>query len=119
VISNRILAHCGLSRPYRFERLLAILVAAILGIVAALTAVGFAITGELSRHTPRELYFLYLARLIVLGAGLAPWPRLSTAVLALVIVDFSLGVGSHALREFDLADSSILPANYNLGGGFT
>ena len=119
MIGNRIVAHCGLSRPYRLERVLAVLAAVASGIVLAGTAIGFALTGELDRHTPRELYFLYLAGLIVLGAGLAPWPRLSAPVLALAIIDFSLGVGSHALREFDLADSSILPTNHNLGGGFT
>jgi lysophospholipase L1-like esterase len=118
VVWNRVLAHCGLPRPYRFERFLAVLAAAILGAALAGTVIGFAWTGALHRHTPRELYFLYLAGLIVLGFAAAPWPRISVPVLALAMVDFCLGIGSHVMRELDFADSSILPANFNMGGGF-
>ena len=119
MVWNRVLAHCGLSRPHRPERVLAVLTATSLGIVLAATVIGFVATGELYRHTPREVYFLYLAGLLVLGAGLAPWPRFSAPVLALAIIDFCLGIGSHTLRELDFANSSILPANFNQGGGFT
>jgi hypothetical protein len=113
------MAHCGLSVPHRPERILAVLTASSFGIVVAATATGFVLTGELNHHTPRELYFVYLAGLIVLGIALAPWPQLSAPLLALAMVDFCLGIGSHVLREVDLADSSILPTNFNVASGFT
>jgi lysophospholipase L1-like esterase len=113
------MAHCGLSVPHRPERILAVLTASSFGIVVAATATGFVLTGELNHHTPRELYFVYLAGLIVLGSALAPSPRLSVPLLALAMVDFCLGIGSHVLREVDLADSSILPTNFNVASGFT
>jgi hypothetical protein len=119
VVWNRVMAHCGLSVPHRPERILAVLTASSFGIVVAATATGFVLTGELNHHTPRELYFVYLAGLIVLGIALAPWPRLSVPLLALAMVDFCLGIGSHVLREVDLADSSILPTNFNVASGFT
>ena len=55
----------------------------------------------------------------MLGFALARWPRLTVPLLALAMVDFCLGIGSHVLRELDLADSSILPTNYNPASGFT
>jgi lysophospholipase L1-like esterase len=119
VVWNRVMVHCGLSWPHRPERVLAVLTAVAFGTVVAATATGFVLAGELDRHTPRELYFLYLAGLIVLGFALARWPRLAVPVLALAMVDFCLGIGSHVLRKLDLADSSILPANYNPASGFT
>ena len=115
MVWNWVVAYCGLSRPYRFRRVIAALAAATLGAAVAATVIGFAVTGELNRHTPRELYFLYLAGLTVLGFAMAPWPRLSVPVLALLMVDFCLGIGSHVLRKFDLADSSVLPPQLQPG----
>ena len=109
MVWNWVVACCGFSRPYRFERVLAVLAAATLGAAVVGAAIGFAVTGELNRHTPRELYFLYLVGLTVLGIAVAPWPRLSVPVFALLMVDFCLGIGSHVLRERHLANSSVLP----------
>ena len=115
---NLALRHVGLAKPYRFERLLAVLVAACLAFAVAATAIGLVVAGELDRHSPRELYFLYLAGLILAGLALAPWPWLSSVVLTLAVVDFSLGLGSLALLSLGLAPSAILPNNYTLDRRF-
>jgi hypothetical protein len=117
-MSSRVMRHLGLTRPYRFERLLCVFWAGIL----ALLVIGFGIvctlTGELIRYTPREAYFVYLVGLCLAGAALAPWPRLATLPLALAAIDLSLGAGSLWLRNAGWAHHSILPYNYNTEARF-
>ena len=112
------LAYVGLLKPYRFERVLAALAATLLGTVLVVTAIGFVLAGELGRHTPRELYFVYLAGLVVVGIAAVPWPKLSALVLVLGTFESAFGIGSFALHRFGLAHSSILPDNFYAGGGF-
>jgi hypothetical protein len=118
---RRALDHFGLVRPYRFERILALLVA--LGLAIAVGAVafllwmrgGFAFGAPrgLSWATPRGWYFVYLAGLLVLGLALARWPRAAAVVLALASLEIGLGFGSALLYEAGLAKSPILfPDNY-------
>lgn len=117
-MSNLILRHAGLVRPYDFERLLCVLAAGLLALVVAACAIGCAIAGELIRHTPREDYFVYLLILVVAGALLARWPRIAMVPLTLATVDLSLGMGSLVLREGGYAFHSILPHNYNFDRRF-
>ncbi len=115
---NWALRYVGLETPRCFPRLLAVLAAAFLAILVATTAIGLMAAGELSRHTPRELYFLYLGGLATLGFVLVPWPRLAACVLSLAFVELSLGLGSLALVSLGLAASAVLPHTYNLDRRF-
>jgi hypothetical protein len=112
-MSHRLLHHAGLTRPYRFERILAIVTAVVLAIAIAAAAAVLAANDELNRHTPREDYFVYLAALALAGALFAPWPRLSMLVLSLATIEFGLGIGSLILKEAGFADSTIVANNYN------
>lgn len=112
------LQHVGLVRPYRFERLLCVLWAGMLTLLVVGFGVVCALTGELTRYTPREEYFVYLIVLCVAGAALAPWPRLAAVPLALGAIDLSLGSGSLWLRNAGWAHHSILPYNYNTDARF-
>jgi hypothetical protein len=112
-MQNWLLRYAGLTAPYRFERLLAVLAAGLVAIVVALTAVALAGSGELIRHTPRETYFLYLGALVLAGVALAPWPRLATLALSLAVVEYGLGIGSLMLKQGGYADSDILADNHN------
>jgi hypothetical protein len=108
-----LLRHVGLLRPYRFERVLAVATALILAIAIFATAVYLAATGALTRHTPRETYFVYLAVLVLAGVLLAPWPRPSSFVLSLALIEYGLGIGSLLLLNMGYANSAILADNYN------
>jgi lysophospholipase L1-like esterase len=110
---SRALDHWGLVRPYRFDRLLPLISAGVLGVLVLGYAVYCGLTGELIRHTPRENYFLYLMGLVLIGAALARWPRLAILPLALATIDLSLGAGSLALKKTGFAFHSIMPRNYN------
>ena len=105
--------HAGLIRPYRFERVLAVATALTLAIFISGTAAYLAAAGELTRYTPRETYFEYLTILVLAGALLAPWPRLSSLALSLALVEFGLGIGSLLLVDMGYANSTILADNYN------
>jgi hypothetical protein len=112
-MQNWFLRYAGLTAPYRFERLLAVLAAGLLAIIVAATAAALSADGDLIRHTPRETYFLYLGGLVLAGAALAPWPRLSTLALSVAVLDFGLGVGSLISKNLGMADSDIIADNYN------
>lgn len=109
---ERIRLHAGLVRPFRFERMLIVIWAMLLMIAVIGTVVGFVVAAELGAGSPRELYFIYIGGLILLGLALAPYPRVATFALALATIDFSLGLGSFALKAMGLAHSSILPDQY-------
>jgi hypothetical protein len=110
---RRLLAHIGLIRPYRFERLIVALAAAfLLATLAAALAVLWS-TGEFTPGSPRERYFLYLAGLVVAGFALAGRPALAAGALSLAIVDLALGLGSHALHKAGRLHSSLLPLQYD------
>jgi hypothetical protein len=117
-MSNWVLRHAGLARPYRFDRLLCVLAAGALLVLIGVCAVICALTGELIRYTPRDSYFVYLMVLTLAGALLAPWPRVSALVLALAAIDLALGAGSLAMQKAGLAFHSIMPDNFNMDPRF-
>ena len=87
-------AYFGLRRPYRFERLMPALLAVLLAIAVACSAVWLWAIGELGRG-PRAIYFLYLAVALLLALALVRWPKLAYALLALVALELFWGVGSY------------------------
>ena len=87
-------AYFGLRRPYRFERVIAVLLAAVLGIAIAASAACLWAIGELAIG-PRGIYFLYLAVTLLLALALVRWPKVSYLMLALVTLDLFWGVGSY------------------------
>lgn len=95
------------------ERLLVLAAAAALALALAITAAVFVATDALGGGSPRWHYFLYLALLIALGAGLFRWPRLAALPLALATVELGLGLGSLALVETGVASASLLPGRYS------
>lgn len=109
---KRIQLHAGLVRPFRFERLLIVLWAMLLVTAVVGAVVGLIVAAEFSAGSPRELFFIYIGGLIVLGLALAPYPRVAAFALTLATIDLSLGLGSFMLKEMGLADSSILPDQY-------
>jgi hypothetical protein len=117
-MSNWALRYAGLAKPYRFERLLCVLGAAVLLALIAAYAVVCILTGELLRYTPRDSYFVYLTILAVSGALLAPWPRMAALMLSLATIDLSLGAGSLAMKKAGLAFNSLMPYNYNVDPRF-
>lgn len=117
-MSNWVLRHTGLVRPYRFDRLLCVLAAGALLVLIGACALACAVTGELTRHTPRDSYFVYLLLLTVGGGLLAPWPRAAAVLLALAAIDLALGAGSLAMEKTGLAFNSIMPGNLNVDQRF-
>ncbi len=108
-MSNPMLAHVGLSRPYRFERAIIAVVALVVVLAVLLTAGWLVAIEELTAFGPRAFYFLYLLGLLVLVIAFLRWPRLAGALLILALVDFGWGVGSYALRHSALGAASLLP----------
>lgn len=78
------------------------LLAALLAIVVAASAVWLAAIGELAMG-PRGNYFLYLGVALLLALALVRWPKLSYLLLALVALDLFWGVGSYG------SPASLLP----------
>src|SRR5471032_2631682 len=95
-------AYVGLRRPYRFERVIPALLAVRLAIAVVASAVWLWAIDQLAQG-PRAIYFLYLGATVVLSLGLARWPRLAYALLALVALDLFWGVGSYG------SPASLLP----------
>lgn len=108
---RRLASHVGLTRPYRFERTIAVLVALVLGIAALAATWRYGLAAELMPGLPRSWYFAYLASLLLLGVVCARWPRVTMVVLALAAVEIGLGFGSVAMVRHELADSDLMPAN--------
>jgi len=109
-MKRRALAWFGLAPPYRFERTLAGIAALVLGAVAATAFVLLLLTGRLDADSPRALYFLYVAALLVGSLVLVPLPRLAAVPLTVAALELGLGLGSAALHGLGLAPS-VLPAN--------
>ncbi|MFI5000621.1 MAG: SGNH/GDSL hydrolase family protein [Reyranellales bacterium] len=107
-----LLGHVGLVRPYRFERTLCALTAALLAIAVAAAALGLYLAGKLASGTPREWYFLYMAGLVVLGFALAPIPRAAAVVLSLAALEVGFGLGSGALSKVGLTAASLMPSDH-------
>jgi lysophospholipase L1-like esterase len=108
-----LLDHAGLSRPYRFERTIAVLAGLALAAVVAMAAVRLALRDELSWQAPRGWHFLYLAALLTLGLAVARRPRLAAIVLSLAALEVGLGFGSALFYKYRLSGSETLfPRNY-------
>src|ERR1700730_2266985 len=93
---RKMLAHVGLSRPYRFERAIIAFVAFVLAIAVLLAAGWLVAIEELTALGPRAFYFLYLLALLVLAVALVHWQRLARGFLIPSLGGFVSGVGSLA-----------------------
>lgn len=120
-IGEALRRHFGLVKPYRFERTLSLMGAIFLGFLLAAAASALLLRDDspggasrgLSWGTPRCWYFLYMTSLVVLGAALAPRPRIAAVVLSLAALEIGFGFGSAALYKAHLAKSAnLFPDNY-------
>ncbi len=121
-MKNRFLGHFGLVRPFRFERVLVLLVALFLLSAVALVAVLLlgreaglqADTRSLNWGTPRGWFFVYLTGLLALSLVLAPWWRMAAVLLSLVAIEIGLGFGAVALYLARVTPTlTLFPENYN------
>jgi lysophospholipase L1-like esterase len=103
------LDHFGLSRPYRFERVILAGLAILLALFALAAAVWMRAIDELPLRGPRGEYFLYLLILLALELALVRWPRLATVVLVLMAFELTWGAGLFALKRAGLSTSSLMP----------
>ncbi|MBX9943891.1 MAG: hypothetical protein K2Y40_07410 [Reyranella sp.] len=101
------LAYAGLRRPYRFERAIPCLVAALLLLAVIAAAAWLTAIGELAAGGPRLLYFLYLLALLIAALAVVRWPALSGTLLVLAAVELLGGMGSWALTP--RGSPSLLP----------
>lgn len=106
---QRLLAHVGLVRPYRFERTLAVLTTLVLAIVLGAAAIHFWAADRLPFDSPRYWYFVYMAALTVLALLLVPWPRFATVVLSLATLEMAFGLGTAYLYKVRLLDHTVFP----------
>lgn len=103
-----LLDHIGLSRPRRFERTIAFLVACILALVVAAVGLRLALKGEFHFDSPRFWYFTYLAGLLLLAIACTRLPRLTMVLLSLAALEIGLGFGTALLYKLRLASSETL-----------
>lgn len=108
-MTRRLLAFAGLGQPRRFERTLALGVAAVLGLVVAASAIHFHLSGKLPDGSPRYWYFVYMGGLVVLAVLLLPWPRVSAGVLSLLALEVAFGIGTALLYKFGAVDQTLFP----------
>jgi lysophospholipase L1-like esterase len=106
------LSHFGLSRPYRFERIILAGLAVVLGMLAVGAALWMRSIGELPVSGPRGEYFLYLLALLVLAIGLVRWPWVAGMLLALAALELTGGAGLFALQRERLVDASLMPPGH-------
>lgn len=116
---SRFSAHFGLERPYRFERVLVLLVTlalstVVLGAALFLWARDGSADRGLSWGTPRGWYFVYLSVLLALALVVARWPGKAAAVLSLATLEIGLGFGSALLYVTHLSIANpFFPNNYH------
>jgi lysophospholipase L1-like esterase len=103
------LGYFGLSRPYRFERVLVAGLAVLLALLAVAAALWLRLAGELALSGPRGEYFLYLLILLALVVALLRWPWLAGVVLALAAFELAGGAGLFALHRAGYAAASLMP----------
>lgn len=104
-------SHVGLTRPYRFERTIAVLMSLMLAMLACALVWRYRLAIELVPGSPRSWYFAYIAVLLGLGILCARWPRITMVVLSLATIELGLGLGSVAMTRHDLANSDLMPSN--------
>jgi lysophospholipase L1-like esterase len=103
-----IVDHIGLSKPYRFERTLVVLVALVLAIATGAAAATDWFTGKLTNGTIHGGYFIYLAFLVALALGSARRSWTAALVLSLATLELGLGVGSTVLRRSGVVMGDLL-----------
>lgn len=96
------LDHFGLSRPYRFERVILGGLAIVLAALALAAAAWMRANAELPFDGPRGAYFLYLLILFAVVLVLIRRPRLAAVVLALMAFELAWGAGLFTLYRVDL-----------------
>jgi hypothetical protein len=112
-VRQRFLRHIGLSRPYRFERTLVVLVAVALFVFVATVGALLYLRGDLTPGSPRWFYFLYLTGLLAAASLLTRWPTIATPLLCLATIEAGLGAGSLALYKYRLASSpTLIPLDF-------
>ncbi len=104
-----IAGHFGLSRPYRFERVILAGLAVLLALLALAAALWMRSIAELPLAGPRGEYFLYLLALCALVLVLVRWPWPAGIVLALTAFELAWGAGLFALHRAGLAEASLMP----------
>lgn len=106
---SKIAAHFGLAPPYRFERTIIAVFALLVVLMLTAGAVWLCAIDELPAHSPRLLYFGYIATALLLVFATLPWPRLAAALLVVAAVDTVWGLGSFAF-DHNHGQASLLPA---------
>lgn len=102
------LDHIGLSRPRRFERTIAVLVAGLLAAVVGAVALRLTMKNEFHFDSPRFWYFTYLAGLILLALAFARRPKATMVLLTLATLEIGLGFGTALLYKLRLSSSETL-----------
>ena len=101
----------GFSKPYNFARALPFLTAIFLLFLIFSVMGLLALFGDLSWDTYRFAYFQYLGALAFTGAALSFSPRLAWLLIALCVIEFSLGVSTAVLHKLSMWKRTVLPAN--------
>lgn len=91
--------HVGLSRPYRFERTIAVAVALLLAIGAGTVILTYGLATDVAAGSPAAWFLAYVGGLLALGVACAPWPRITMAVLSLAALELGIGLGAAVMAE--------------------
>lgn len=109
-----LLSYVGLGQPHRPERILALLVSAVLAICVGSVFLHFLLDDEVTEGTPRWWYFVYLAGLISAAVVTVRWPRLAAVLLSLATLEVVFGIGTAVLYKFNLSESALFPRDYHI-----
>jgi lysophospholipase L1-like esterase len=113
--------HFGLTKPYKFERTLALCFGGLMILAVAVVALAMSARSGfewgaargISWDTPRGWYFIYVAGLLAAGLAFARWPAVAAVLLSLAAIEIGLGFGSAALYQMKIARTPLLfPNNY-------
>jgi len=91
--------HLGLSRPYRFERTIAVATALLLATGAGAVVFAYGLANDVAAGSPAAWFFTYVGGLLALGIAFAPWPRITIVVLSLAALELGIGLGAAAMAE--------------------
>ncbi|MBV8392991.1 MAG: hypothetical protein JOY81_07390, partial [Alphaproteobacteria bacterium] len=101
-----------MASPRRFERTILAAFAAVVLLMLGAGAAWLAMTGELPLHSPRWLYFAYVAAVLLLALATLPRSYLAAVLLALAFIDTIWGLGSYAFDRNHGQDSLLPPKLY-------
>ncbi|MFN4018053.1 MAG: SGNH/GDSL hydrolase family protein [Reyranella sp.] len=91
--------HVGLSRPYRFERTIAVAVALLLATAGGAIVLVYGLADDIAAGSPAAWFFAYVGGLLALGIACAPWPRITMVVLSLAALELGIGLGAAVMAE--------------------